>query len=418
MKYFTVSIMLCIFLFSCSSDADVQTLEIEPLTDVLTLELSFGDEKTISKNEFLLARPSMMNVSYKGDILISDEDRIKVFDENGNEKKIFGGVGQGPGEFSRGHAPYLGPEGYLIVVDASFSGRSSGTYYSGSRLDDFYNLFSPDYTFIKKERFGNSIRMEEYLKTKDLNVENVYNIRKIIAINTTEKVYEIAMKDKLTGSDITNYSVILYENADAVVPLLQTRLIDIFPTGISLPKRLGELHWELLPDRRVIYLDANEDTYKKRTGSFYTIHLLSLDGSEVKQITHKFTPVEYPESLKNPPKYERAIDPEYKGVFESSQKRREQKAQAIRDKKYYPSIERMKIDGSYAFMFTYNENSDEEILTDVFDLEAGKYITSVYFPFIPADIKDGYAYKISDYYQTKEFPEIEKYRIDPAVYGK
>jgi len=387
---------------------EAQNIQVLDLADVLTLELSFGDEKTITKDEFLLAEPKMMNVTSKGDILLADEGRIKVFDDNGKEKKIFGGVGQGPGEFYSSHVPYLSPEGYLIVVDASFSGGSSETYYSGSRLDDFYNLFSPEYTFIEKIRFGNSLRVEEYLKTKDLDVENLYNVRKIIAINTSEKVYEIAMKDKLTGSDITNYSVILYENADMVVPLLQTRLIGRTEGFSSLQKSLGELHWEVLPDRRVVYVDANEDTYKKRTGSFYTIHLVSLDGIEVKQITHTFTPVEYPESLKNPP--------EYKGFLESIRKRREREAKAFRDKKYYPSIERMKIDGNYAFMFTYFENDDEEILTDVFDLEAGKYITSVYFPFIPADIKNGYAYRRGK--SEEGFYVIEKYKINPAVYGK
>ena len=397
MKRFRISLLVLLLFFNCSSDVEVQIAEIVPLTDALTFELSFGDEKTVTKDEFLLADPRMMIVSSNGDILIGDEDRIKVFDDNGKEKKIFGSVGEGPGEFSSSYAPYLGSEGHLIVVDASAFGWSPSEYSIVSRLDNFYNLFSPDYTFIEKLRFRNSLRIKEYLKTKDLDIENFYQVSKIIAINTAEKVYEIAFKNKLTGSDITNYAVILYENADMVVPLLQTRLIDFSPTGISLPKLLGELYWEVLPDRRVIYVDANEDIYKKRTGSFYTINLLSLDGRKVKQITHKFTPVEFPESI---------------------QKIKVPEVKAIIDKKYYPSIELMKIDRYYAFMFTYNKNDDDEILTDVFDLKAGKYITSVYFPFIPDEIKNGHAYKISDYYQTNEFPEIEKYKINPAVYGK
>ncbi|KPK94884.1 hypothetical protein AMJ80_05275 [bacterium SM23_31] len=414
MKRFRISLLVLLLFFNCSSDVEVQIAEIVPLTDALTFELSFGDEKTVTKDEFLLADPRMMIVSSNGDILIGDEDRIKVFDDNGKEKKIFGSVGEGPGEFSSSYAPYLGSEGHLIVVDASAFGWSPSEYSIVSRLDNFYNLFSPDYTFIEKLRFRNSLRIKEYLKTKELDVENFYQVSKIIAINTTEKVYEIAFKNKLTGSDITNYAVILYENADMVVPLLQTRLINN-PMEVG-EYRLGELHWELLPDRRIIYLDANEDTYKKRTGSFYTIHLISLDGLEDKQIKHTFTPVEYPESRTTAKKITFGnFSNEDNEIF---QRKREREAKAFRDKKYYPSIERMKIDRYYAFMFTYNKNDDKEILTDVFDIEAGKYITSVYFPFIPAAIKNGYAYKFSNYMQTDEFPEIEIYKIDQMVYGK
>ena len=46
-------------------------------------------------------------------------------------------------------------------------------------------------------------------------------------------------------------------------------------------------------------------------------------------------------------------------------------------------------------MFTYSKNDNNAILTDVLDLEAGKYIMSVYFQNIPAVIKDGYAYYIT-----------------------
>ncbi|KPK96210.1 hypothetical protein AMJ80_01220, partial [bacterium SM23_31] len=414
---------ISVMAMTASFDTHGQIIQ-EPLTNVLTLELSFGDEKTIKKDDFLLVWPEIITVNNSGDILVCDEDRIKVYDDKGKEKIIIGRPGMGPGEF-KNPSFYLGPEEYLIVVDSYQSQSTAEYFYSFCKLNASYNLFPPDYKFVEKKRFENSLRVEEYLKTKNLNIKYIQHIAKIIAINTDEKVYEIALKNReiiatntvedirraaemrnqLTKPD-TNYSVILYENADTVVPLLQTRSINI-GNVFFVPYPLGELHWELLPDRRVIYVYANEDIYKERTGSFYTIHLLSLDGIEVKRITRTFTPVEYPESLKKP-------DEGYKDS--RSYEMQKQLAQACKEKKFYPSIERMKIDRYYAFMFTYNKNDDEEILTDVFDLEAGKYIKSVYFPFVPVAIKNGYAYNRSK--NEEDIFTIEKYKIDPAVYGK
>jgi len=401
-------ICLSSFLLFSNSSSHIyaQTANMqEPLTNVLTLEISFGDEKTIDKDDFLLVWPEIITVKNSGDILVLDENRVKVYNDKCKEKTLIGRLGRGPGEFEN-PSFYLGPEGHLIVVDHYQSQSTVEYFYSFCRLDAYYNLFSPDYKFIEKKRFENSLRVEEYLKTKELNVKYIHHIAKIISINADEKVYEIALKNQLTGSDMKNYAVILYENDDTVVPLLQTRLIN--PANIFfVPYPLGELHWELLPNSKVIYLDANEDTYEEQAGSLYTIHFISLDGSKVKQIKHTFTPVEYPESLTKP-------DEGYKDS--PSYEWRKQLAKACKEKKFYPSIQRMKIDGNYASLFTYVKNVDEEILTDVFDLEAGKYITSVYFPFIPADMENGYAYRIGR--NEEDFSIIQKYKIDPAVYGK
>ena len=48
MRLFRISILVFLLFFYCGSDVDVRPVEMPPpLTDVLTLELSFGDEKTI-----------------------------------------------------------------------------------------------------------------------------------------------------------------------------------------------------------------------------------------------------------------------------------------------------------------------------------------------------------------------------------
>ena len=411
MKYFTVLFLVYTLLLNCGSEElDTQRSYGKYGKDVnmelLSLEWTIGGENDQHKEEFLLVKPRFMNVNHQGDILVADEFRIKVFDNNGDEKKIVGRVGLGPAEFSRSHVPYLGPEGYLIVVDDVSTAFSSDFYKSRSELSNYYNLFTPDYTFIEKKRFVMGLRLEEYLQKENIDSKYFVKIAKIIPLSKAEKVYEIELEDQQPDADIKYYAVILYENADTIIPLLYTKLTE--SPNVLTPYPLGELHWELLHNRKVIYVDSNEDTYNEQTGSFYTIHLLSLDGQEEKQIIREFTPVEYPESLTHP-----QIG---KGASESFRRRMEQRAKAYRDKMYNPSIQRMKVDGNYAFMFTYVKNDDNAILTDVLDLEAGKYVTSVYFQFIPAVIKSGYAYYITT--DEKGFAEIMKYKINPAVYEK
>ncbi|MCH8286728.1 hypothetical protein IIB79_09420, partial [candidate division KSB1 bacterium] len=58
-------------LYNCNSDPGLDVSSSEPLTDVLTLELSFGDKDL--PDEYLLANPTGITVNEKGEILISDE---------------------------------------------------------------------------------------------------------------------------------------------------------------------------------------------------------------------------------------------------------------------------------------------------------------------------------------------------------
>ncbi|KPK92248.1 hypothetical protein AMJ80_06760, partial [bacterium SM23_31] len=383
------------------------------LTDVLTLEMTIGGEDDPHKDEFLLVSPKLMDVSYEGDILIPDEGKIKVYDDKGNEKTIIGRIGQGPAEFKLLHSPFLSPTGYLIVADVSGRKWSSFHYSGDSKLVHSYNLFSPDYSFIEKRRFDNSLRIDDYLKTKNVSRGNVKYIRRIYALSEYEKVYEIEivlgslLLSRLPFFNAPSSIVILYENAETVIPLVETRFI-ASPNDYNSYFELGQLHWELMPDRRIMYLNTDEDIYNIQTGSFYTVHTLSLDGLEDKKITRQFSTIEFPESKTNREEYSKN---------ESFRQREEREVKAYREKKYYASVDWVKIDGNYAFMFTYTQNDKEEILTDVFDLKAGKYITSVYFPFVPIVIRDGYAYYLQ-WSGGYTFAEVRKYKIDPAVYGK
>ena len=95
-----MSYLIVSFLLACgSSDFIDDQGKNEILSDVLQLELTFGDKDL--PDEYLLARPGGIAVNDNGDILVVDENRVKVYSNNGREKSIIGGPGEGPGYFER-----------------------------------------------------------------------------------------------------------------------------------------------------------------------------------------------------------------------------------------------------------------------------------------------------------------------------
>jgi len=310
-----------------------------------------------------------------------DEGMIKVYDKFGKSKKIIGRQGHGPGEFEGRPRMFLSPTGYLVVI-------SLGSYY--------YNLFAPDYSFVEKKRFSNS-----------------QPVIKMYALNESEKVYEVIENIR---NENKNYILIFYENNDIVIPLLQCKNPEIFEfssgisSGIYQSRWLGGVYWELLPDRKIIYINTDEDTHDEKTGSKYTIHLISLDTFEDKKITRQFTPVEFHDELKK-----------------SSEDRQKEVANLYKDKKYYSSVHSIKVDQKYVFIETgsnidiYNNRNITEIAVDLFDFEADTFIKQVNYPERPFfsrrnGTKNGYLYVFGS--DVEGFAEIRKYKIDPAVYGK
>ena len=84
--------------------------------------------------------------------------------------------------------------------------------------------------------------------------------------------------------------------------------------------------------------------------------------------------------------------------------------------KVYAPLKFFSTDGKFIFAFTYEYVKGKGIIVDVFDSEKEEYICSVYFPFEYPVIKNGYAYEPG--INEEGFTVVEKYKLDPAVYGK
>ena len=88
----------------------------------------------------------------------------------------------------------------------------------------------------------------------------------------------------------------------------------------------------------------------------------------------------------------------------------------IKDTKYYPPLQRVFADGGIVVALTFQRNKKGEFLADIFDIVSGGYLRSAYFCDVPDVIKNGYAYRSVQ--GNNIYPYIEKYKINPAVYGK
>jgi len=84
--------------------------------------------------------------------------------------------------------------------------------------------------------------------------------------------------------------------------------------------------------------------------------------------------------------------------------------------KIYAPLQRIITDNYFIFAVTYEYNEGKGYLVDIFNSSSREYLRSAYFPFIPDFLKNGYAYRLKT--GSDIFPEVEKYKVNPAVYGK
>jgi hypothetical protein len=136
-------------------------------------------------------------------------------------------------------------------------------------------------------------------------------------------------------------------------------------------------------------------------------------------IKREYTPAAIPDSIIHPEK-----KPGYNGdrvvssigrVDITLKEYDQYKTELLKELKVYPGIQSIFYDGNLLFVQTYNYEKNKGWLVDIFNGTTGAYLRSAYFPFIPV-IKDGYAYR--SVRSADEFPYIEKYKINPAIYGK
>ena len=383
-----------LFLFTyCTSDNVVSEIESPPpLENVLTLELSFGDEKTIVKDEFLLATPKYIVINYNGDIYVlegeEDKAKIKVFDENGSEKLILGGYGQGPGEYTTPANPIVSRDGFLTVIDNIYR----------------YNIYSPDFKFLNSVRWSNDQLFNNYLNKNNFRLTSMLHQMKVHSINESERIMSLMTSNISLEDKFPYYDVLFYEGPDSLIEIARynNKIANLF---LSAPFR-GDLLWDVTFDNKVIYTHPGFDIKNDRNDFYYVLNIFSFEDFSKSQIIHKYIHVEITADEKE--RY-------YKKKYEDTREGRIH-LDILKNTKFHPPLLNLIADRNFIFVCVHQDKDTENVLVDVFDIKDMKHLSSAYFPFSPEDIKNGYTYR-----ETKNeegFYVIEKYKIDPAVYGK
>lgn len=407
-------LLILLFLY-CSSEPKLDIYQPhDVLTDVFEFELSFGAEGI--KDEYLLAQPKDIAVNINGDIYVADEERIKVFYPDGSEKTIIGGPGEGPGEFEGISKIAINEEGALIVVDRF--GLS---------------FFDRDHKFIEKKRLQGRPVFEDYLDS--VGIYQTYPIKDIIHLKDNDNIIYIGGNIPINGKNyvlpcdlLVKYNGNSFSNIVKYTPGGTKNLIKMASTFFYDSQRdiytqkdiygyaylLNIFNFVLLPERRIAYshsifdVQIDQDTYK------YMINILDLDNNQKSTIYHTFTPIEIQKMI-NDGKYEKNII-EYliNAVAKTS--------------KFFPPLISISCDKDRIFavrdmglVLFFKKGESIDSLVDIFDANTGKYIKSAYFPFfdsdfMPAVIKNERAYRL--FVNKEGFYEIQKYKIDQAVYGK
>ncbi|MFC1733960.1 hypothetical protein ACFL6I_26965 [candidate division KSB1 bacterium] len=363
-----------------------QAVAQQILTGILEHELTFGAENSLG--EYRLSQTVSLVADEAGNIAAADAHLIKIFDRSGRGRSILGNSG----EFSTLIDLFTAPSGYLTAL--SVNG---------------YSVFSPDYTFLNRSVFSGG---ESFLRVLRQLTLTMSMPEKIVALNEREVLFSGEASGYRGDRSVWYSRVLLYDDGGTLRKLGQYEIMNKIWTGKQshTVKLLGEFHWVVLPGRMIVYTHTGYDKRVGRGGETYLLHRKSLDGDETAVYEIPYGPVAVPDSIirkSGPGLYPPDMSfEEVRNIFRNAYLKAE----------FLPPVRELFYDNARLFIVTYNYSRENGYFTDVVDTENGRYTASVYFPFLPAFIRNGRAYRI--YWEEQKLPKIEVYRIDPVVYDR
>ncbi|MFC1554326.1 hypothetical protein ACFL7D_06810 [candidate division KSB1 bacterium] len=409
MKFrYSLLLIASLLIFGCGSEKQITLENRKIIENAFTLQLVFGDDDTLG--DYLITGSNTQPVAAdNGDIIVTDESKLKVFDENGNPKTLVGKPGEGPGEFGRFIFANITENGNICAAN---NGRLS--------------IFGPDYSLIE------TINMKNRQIYKNLTEQNSWGdlyFNSMFAFSPEDIFIFTQSMDRRSVSMGNNYLILLYQNSDNVdvIKKFHQDYIHEFKKGdlsyyVYLMEK-GGLTFALLDSKKAAYSQTDVDKIQENERWYYLISIYDLESKETKTIKREYLPVAIPDSVLYP-----NLRADYNGdqqiargtnrdgtmttVYQKDMD--EKKTELLKDLKYYPPVEWLFSDGKYLFVKTYENDPQKGFIADVFDTETNKYLRSVYLPF-RVHFKDGYAYKSG---KRDGFPVIEKYKVDPTVYEK
>ena len=410
------AIVICfLFIITCKNEnpnVKRNIAESYKYSELLSYELSFGSEQYGTPNKYLLISSGWrsMDINSKGEFIIGDEYSIKVFDAHGKAIKIFGNKGQGPGAYEE-ESPelFISPNNYLTVINSSFY--------------PVYTIYSPEYKFVNTERIVLPDTAITYIKEKTLVTDGnkiLSAVNKVWAYNEKECVYIF----RLNISD--KYFVFcLYKYDNVYKPLFIFKNPNVLTyswggVDAMFSDDIGTYDIYIMNNGKIMYYTSEDDLYVSDTEGYYILHIVSVYTGEEKIIKQKYAPVLYPEPETLEEFYKKAYGKRYENKIKNMIK---EEIEYCVKRKYVPSLEWISFDGNYIFAFQkrqYGNNiifsTKENYDVDIFDMLEQKYIKTVKLSQLYLTIRYGYIYISGK--DSKGYGIINKYKINPSVYGK
>lgn len=269
------------------------------------------------------------------------------------------------------------------------------------------NIYSPELDFINTINLNTGFLYRSFFNEIS---RSSLSIKKAFAINENDKIIHCKTSASSSETPFFEYNMILYEKngyIHALADYNSKSRVRVGSQKSTIPSPFdGNLYCDMLTNNRVIYTHTDYDFIVENNQGYYILNIVLLENFEVKQIKYNYTPQKITRKDKN----------EYENYFKSAIGKVARKA--LDDKEYIPHVIGIFTDRNFAFVYTTimrEIGERREFLVDVFDIDNEKYIISAYMPFYSA-IKDGYVYDIGS--NEEGFAEIQKHKLDPALYGK
>jgi len=382
------------------------------LDNVLTLVLTFGAEGL--PDEYLIvgrrqsgslsgASGPLVAVDDNNNIYVLDEYKVKVYNQNGKPKAIFGGKGQGPGEFADlptgPERITVSPTGFITVYNEPWFG---------------YNVYNPQYKFVK-------IIFKDYYQDTKTGFQSRH-INLAFTINENEYT-GVCMIDSIKNYlNYTTFNLEYWKNnkKNIIASYTYPTKITNIRSYVEISKSLGRFFYSMFQNNNIMYTHSSIDENLTNNSAFYLLNIYNLDTGTKKQYKFPFTPIELSSD-------EQLLMGNRGGYQDDMKLLQELKEKYLKEKgpKTRPAINNILFDNKFAYVILYNQKEEKKgnktyllLLYNIVDLETGNLINSFYTSSFNQflAIKNGYAYKSV---KNKDgYPVIEKYKIDPKVYGK
>ena len=355
---------------------------------------SVPSEYLIAGNSLTFPYIGVVAVDDSNNVYVGDENRIKVYDQNGKAKAIIGGPGIGPGEFRFGPSSQS-PQVSLITIGPT------GYVTAHARLYIF-NVFDPKYKFINT--FSRSDKTEYFFK--------------IFTLNKNEYVYANVTKEQKEHLIYKTYSICYVKNDAKTVIASYTQPTDVTNGRSEMDLEfMGFLFYDVAPKRTIMYTQSRMDEMEEDGKWYYIINTYNIDTGNRNKLKILFTPDPLPKDV-----YKRIGNfAGYSGddIILQKVKEEEMKKRAIT---HYEAFYLVYFDRYIIYIpvrtYLKKDNKITHTLLNIIDTEKGELIRSIYkhSSLSILAIKNGYLYASGK--NAEGYPVVDKYKIDPALYKR